>query len=72
MRLQGTYEGGELPYLELSSAHPSRQAPYCVRLKVSDADQYFQLSGASVILFAQLKPMENYVLRAKSTPEPRS
>ena len=65
MRLQGTYEGGELPYLELSSAHPSRQAPYCVRLKVSDADQYFQLSGASVILFAQLKPMENYVLRAK-------
>lgn len=30
---------GEMPYLELSSAHPSRQAPYCVRLKASDADQ---------------------------------
>lgn len=30
---------GELPYLELSSAHPSRQAPYCVRLKASDAEQ---------------------------------
>lgn len=65
VRLQGTYDGGEMPYLELSSAHPSRQAPYCVRLKASDADQYFQLTGASVILFAQLKPLESYVLRTK-------
>lgn len=34
-----TRDEGEMPYLELSSAHPSRQAPYCVRLKASDADQ---------------------------------
>ena len=27
--------------------------------------RYFQLTGAAVILFAQLKPLESYVLRTK-------
>ncbi|CAE7291359.1 CAPN7 [Symbiodinium sp. CCMP2592] len=64
-RLQTNSDEGEVPLLELLSAHPQRPAPYCVKLRPTEADQYYQLSGAAVIVFAQLVPGESYVLETK-------
>ncbi|CAE8582647.1 unnamed protein product [Polarella glacialis] len=70
LRLQTGCTKGQLPLVEICNAKDGTQPVPCERLEEADAEQYFQASGAVVVLLADLLPGESYVLRAQAPRQP--
>merc|ERR1719331_1162621 len=61
--ISATGEDHQPPVLRLFRYHCTLRRADCKMLCERDARRYFEYSGASVILLAELRPEENYVLQ---------